>query len=65
MRAEKEKLKAMADCKQAGSAFAVVQKQVKLWKEQQESVRSARREANTAKRAADVLREELARSEKR
>ena len=55
----------MADCKQAGSAFAVVQNQVKLWKEQQESVRSARREANTAKRAADVLREELARSEKR
>ena len=57
---------------QALTADAVAQKQVNLWKEQHQSVVSARREANTAKRAADDakraaddLRQELARSEKR
>ena len=64
-RAEEEKRKVKDARKQAGNKAVSAQKQVRLMKEQKESVMSARREANEVKMEADDLRQELARSEKR
>ena len=55
----------MAACKQADAKATSAEKKVARFKEQKESVMVARREANAAKRVADGLRQELARSEGR
>ena len=65
LKRKKIKKKAIATCKQAHTRAARAGKQATLFKEQKESVMSARREANAAKKEADDLRRELARSEKK
>ena len=65
VKAEEDKKKAIATCKQAHTRAARAGKQVTLFKEQKESVMSARREANVVKKEADDMCHQLARSEKR
>ena len=64
-RAEEAKLKAMEARKQADAKAVSAARQTTRFKEQSESVMSARREANAAKKEADDIRDQLARSEKR
>ena len=65
IKAEEDKKNVMAACKQADAKATSAEKKVARFKEQKESVMVARREANAAKRVADDLRQELARSEGR
>ena len=64
-RAEEAKIKATEARKQSEAKAASATQQVTRFKEQSDSVMSARREANTAKKEADDMRDQLARSEKR
>ena len=65
MQLYQRKKKAIDACKEAAAKAASATKKVARFKEQADSVMSARREANVAKKEAEDLRQQLERSEKR